>query len=64
MSGILQQPPDIGITKKTRNGVSVWTVDLSIYSMTSTQARQVAAEILNMADQADLLNQAIKDDQP
>lgn len=66
MAGITRGIPDVGITKKTPPGSDVgeWTVDLSIYCMSSVQARQVAAELMNSADMADDLNQKIQDNQP
>ncbi|CPW73081.1 Uncharacterised protein [Mycobacteroides abscessus subsp. bolletii] len=66
MAGFMHGVPDIGITKKTPLGTNIgeWTVDLTIYSMTAEQARQVAAELLNSADMADDLNQKIRDSLP
>lgn len=60
--GIFDQVPDTGITKKSElhgnDGVR-WTVDIAVYSLSSGEARQLAAELLNLADMADKFNEQI-----
>lgn len=62
--GIFESVPDMGITRKVprEGGLPQWCVDLSIYSLTTAQARQVSAELLNSADMADQLNAKIASD--
>lgn len=58
MTVITDEIPDVGVLKQ-RNRITnerTWIVTISISGLTSANARTLAAELLNAADQVDKLN--------
>jgi hypothetical protein len=55
---ITSELPDVGILKQTNRSTSerAWIVILSINGLSSENARRLAAELINAADQIDKLN--------
>lgn len=58
----MREKPSVGITKRNTlfGGQPAWMIDVSFYSMTVGQARQLAAEVLDLCDMAEEKNAKLR----